>query len=140
MVNVLLLAQRVHCDQFAAVLNQNRNFRVVEANTTLEARRILSAFPNGFDLAIIDIYTPSVHGIEFLNDLRQYSTDAAILVLADDEARVVEAIGYGIAGYLMRPFTVNQFTKTIRTALKSNYHAAALANNGQPSAPQVHIA
>jgi response regulator of citrate/malate metabolism len=136
MINVLLLGERDQSDRLADVLLTNPTLRVVKAECALEARRILASFPNGFDLVIVDLFTPAVHGLEFLSDLRDYNSQAAVLVIADYDAQVVEAIRYAAAGYLMRPFTVNQFRKAFQNALTLNYRVGIEAvNTPQPVEP-----
>ncbi len=126
MTNILLLGKRTHTQQLADVLVNAPGYSVVEANTSRDARQLFDRFPNSFDLVIADIDSTEVHGLEFLADLRQIESPVSILIITKDKNRVVDAIRFGIAGYLVRPFPQEHLVKAVRRAMASDHKIQAM--------------
>lgn len=105
--------------------------------TTLRRIGILDlyAFPDGAsalrevgklkpDLILTDIHMQPMGGIDFVRELRslsnnQLSNTKVIFLSADSSAATVkEALPLGVAGYLVKPPTLNALAAKIESALK----------------------
>ncbi|MCX7970158.1 MAG: response regulator [Negativicutes bacterium] len=75
-----------------------------------------------FDIVFLDIGLPLVSGLEILRKIRselaEESKDTHIIMCtgANDEASVREAIGHGVSGYLLKPFSMERLAEVLRIA------------------------
>ncbi len=82
-----------------------------------EARHFL--MNNPVDLVVLDIYMPSLTGIELLKSLRSSGVkcDVIMVTAANDVAKVDEALKLGIVDYLIKPFEYARFKEAIEKYL-----------------------
>jgi DNA-binding NarL/FixJ family response regulator len=73
----------------------------LEARSVDEALAHLSANP-AFDLAMLDLNMPGIHGFEGLRELRtQYPRLPVVIVSGHEEPSIIsEALSYGVAGFI----------------------------------------
>lgn len=83
---------------------QNSGFKAYEANTGLEAQKILSG--HEIDLLILDVRLPGVNGLDILKDVKlRFPTMEVIIVSAHgDMDTVIKAMRLGAFDYLRKPF------------------------------------
>jgi DNA-binding NtrC family response regulator len=83
---------------------QNSDFAAFEANTEMEARKILSS--HDIDLLILDVRLPGVNGLDILKEVKiQYPAMEVIVVSAHgDMDTVIKALRLGAFDYLRKPF------------------------------------
>jgi two-component system nitrate/nitrite response regulator NarL len=76
-----------------------------------------------FDLALVDLGLPDVSGIEVIRALRARHQDLPIVVISVTEAEssVLNAIGAGASGYLLKTESVGEITEGIGQVLKGIY-------------------
>lgn len=74
---------------------------------------------SGADLAILDVYMPSMNGIELLEKIREEKLPTAVIMItAATEMTVVrEALHLGISDYLIKPYSFDRFQEAIRKFL-----------------------
>lgn len=74
---------------------------------------------SGADLAILDVYMPSVSGSELLRQMRgEGIPTAVIMITAATEMKVVdEALRLGIVDYLIKPYSFDRFQEAVRKFL-----------------------
>jgi response regulator of citrate/malate metabolism len=74
---------------------------------------------NPNDLIILDVYMPSMTGIQFLRELRSEQIESAvIMVTAATETQVVsDSLKLGILDYLIKPFSFERFQRAIHIYL-----------------------
>jgi response regulator NasT len=69
------------------------------------------------DLAIMDVRTPRLDGIEAARRIQAERPIPIVLLTAFSERRLVaRAVDAGISGYVVKPFTANQLLPAIETA------------------------
>ncbi len=73
-------------------------------------------------LVCLDVNTPGLSGIEVLKSLRQRLPDTTVVVITGDAtmSTVREAVSYGAAGYIIKPFKPAHVSSALRTALKNS--------------------
>lgn len=87
------------------------------------------------DLVLLDVYLPDLTGLEVLAALRAAgSTVDIIMITADNERESVRrAVGHGVQDYLVKPFTVDQFTERLNAyARRRNAEIIQQPESGQP--------
>jgi DNA-binding NarL/FixJ family response regulator len=85
----------------SAVLMTYPGAEALEARSVDEALAHLSANPE-FDLAMLDLNMPGIHGFEGLRELRtQYPRLPVVIVSGHEEPAIIsEALSYGVAGFI----------------------------------------
>ncbi|HWA55016.1 MAG TPA: HD domain-containing phosphohydrolase [Solirubrobacterales bacterium] len=73
-----------------------------------------------FDLALCDIQMPEESGLTLADEIvRQYPQTAVVLVTGEDDPEIAkEAFGFGVHGYLVKPFWPGQLLITAMNALR----------------------
>jgi two-component SAPR family response regulator len=98
---------------------QLAGYRVSLAENGLEAVEL--AKQQHFDLVISDIRMPGMDGLETLSALREFQPEARNIVItgyADPEAPIT-AVKLKVDDYLMKPFTSEEFLKSVRASLEA---------------------
>ena len=67
------------------------------------------------DLTIMDIVMPGLNGIEAVKGIREYSSDAKIIMCSSmgQKNMVVEAIKAGALDFIIKPFNIDRFKESI---------------------------
>lgn len=91
----------------------------VEAISIAEALDMLSG-PRPFDLALLDLGMPGVHGFEGLLQLRtRYPRLPIVVVSAHEEPKVIsEALSYGAAGFIPKSARKDDLAAAIRSVME----------------------
>jgi two-component system, chemotaxis family, chemotaxis protein CheY len=73
-------------------------------------------------LVCLDINMPGPSGIEVLKILRERLPETRVVVISGDAsmATVREAVSYGAAGYIIKPFTPARVGAALRAALRGS--------------------
>lgn len=71
------------------------------------------------DLVIMDITMPNLNGIEALRQIKQYDSDAKIVMCSamGQEAMVMEAIKLGALDFIVKPFKAERIVQTVNKVL-----------------------
>jgi len=69
-------------------------------------------------LILLDLTTPQANGIEFLKTVKAYKPLARIPVVllanSEKDLDVVESLGLGVAGYIVKPVDYRKFVEAVR--------------------------
>jgi two-component system, chemotaxis family, chemotaxis protein CheY len=88
---------------------------VTEAGDGVEALEKLKAHP--VQLVLSDINMPNMDGIQLLSELKskaEYKSVPVIMITTEGgEAKVMEAVQLGAAGYVRKPFTADQIKQKL---------------------------
>lgn len=78
------------------------------------------------DLVLLDVHLPDRGGVQVLEDLRAAGHDVAVIMVtaASERDTVRRAVGHGVDGYLVKPFSREEFNQRLRE------FAALLASHG----------
>lgn len=84
--------------------------QVLEAGNGREAMSLLSG--NQVDLILSDINMPVMDGLEFVRELQTAGSAPGVPIIMitteGSEGSVVQALTYGVKGYIRKPFTPDQ--------------------------------
>ena len=87
---------------------------IYSSETIAEAKKLLAS--RSIQLILLDIRLKDGNGIDFLTDLRRdKQTVDVILITAANEVEIVnDALHLGVIDYLIKPFTLDRFEKSIQ--------------------------
>lgn len=109
----------------------------VEARSITEALELLGdARP--FDLALLDLNMPDVHGFEGLLQLRtRYPRLPVVVVSGYEEAKIIsEALSYGAAGFIPKSARKSDLAAAIRTVMDGAVYVPDTYEIQKPGADQ----
>ena len=93
------------------------SYNITEAKNGEEALSILnseSVFP---DIILLDLNMPLMNGIEFLKILKNHSTikylPTIVLTTSENRSDLLECYSLGIAGYVVKPLSYNEYESRI---------------------------
>jgi PAS domain S-box-containing protein len=94
-------------------------YRVEARTLPVEAIEVFRAAPDAFDLVISDMTMPAMTGVGLAKKLMQIRPQIPVIICTGyseqiDESRAKEL---GIRGFLMKPFTIRELSKTVRQVL-----------------------
>jgi len=114
---VLIVEDDREIRRFVRAALEDEGYRVSEADTV--ERGIIDAGTRKPDVAILDLGLPDRDGVDFIREVRAFST-LPILVLSarTEESSKVEALDAGADDYLAKPFGVAELTARLRAMLR----------------------
>lgn len=96
---------------------ESEGCRVLESDSGEQA--LLDAATHKPDLVLLDLGLPDLDGVEFIRDLRTWSTAPIIIVSArSDEHEKIRALDAGADDYLTKPFGVGELLARVRAQLR----------------------
>jgi len=88
---------------------------IYEAGDGLQALEVLQQ--NTVNLVLSDINMPNMDGLQLLAQIKshaQWKSIPVIMITTEgNQARVMEAVGLGAAGYVRKPFTADQIKEKL---------------------------
>lgn len=102
-------------------VEMNRAFRVVQTfKSSADAIDFLSGGALKADLIILDYYTPSMTGLQFVDRLHALGLNpAVIMVTSANEAAIVQSLlDRGVLDYLVKPFRCERFQQALARFLE----------------------
>ncbi len=78
---------------------------------------------NSYDLLILDIFMPTMDGLQLLAKIRDnaYDVDVIIVSAANDKDKIKQALRLGAVDYIIKPFEFERFNLALNNYLK-RYH------------------
>lgn len=90
-----------------------------------------------YDLILLDLNLPDMHGHEVLRQLRMSRIETPILILsgADDTENKIKGFGFGADDYLTKPFHREELVARIHAIIRrSKGHSQSIINTGKIAA------
>lgn len=115
----------------SAVQLEYPEVETVEARAIGEALELLAG-PRPFDLALLDLNIPGVHGFEGLLQLRtRHPRLPVVVVSGHDEPKVIaEALSYGAAGFIPKSARKAVLAKAIRAVMEGAVYVPETYDGG----------
>ena len=81
----------------------------------------------GFDLLILDLGLPRLHGLDVLKNLRARGSNLPVLILtaADSVEERVKGLDYGADDYMAKPFSLQELEARVRALVRRGMGAAS---------------
>ena len=107
----------------------------IEARSIAEALDLLAA-AKPFELALLDLSMPDVHGFEGLLQLRTRHPRLPVLVVSghDDTRIIAEALSYGAAGFVPKSARKDELTAAIRSVMEGAVYVPQAYKGSRPDA------
>jgi CheY-like chemotaxis protein len=95
--------------------------KITEANNGEDALKILENKDELPDIILLDLNMPKINGLEFLNTLKSDEIlryiPTIILTTSSNKKDLLECYKLGIAGYVLKPLTYDDYVLKIRKIL-----------------------
>ena len=113
----LLVEDEPQIRRFVRAALEEEGWHVHEAETM--QRGLSDAGTRGPDLIILDLGLPDGNGVDFINDIRKWSSVPVIVLSArTGEADKITALDAGADDYLTKPFGVGELQARVRATLR----------------------
>ncbi len=123
MINVLVVEDDPMVAQLHEhYLSQIKGFQLCDmARNGDEALRLLKG--RKYDLLILDVFMPSMDGLELLAKIREegFDVDVIIVSAANDKDKIKQALRLGAVDYIIKPFEFERFNLALNNYQK-RYH------------------
>ena len=88
-----------------------------------------------FDLLILDLGLPKLHGLEVLRKLRARGSPLPVLILtaADSVEQRVKGLDLGADDYMAKPFSLQELEARVRALTRRGLGAAAIVHQARPA-------
>jgi two-component system KDP operon response regulator KdpE len=114
---VLIVEDEKEIRRFVRSALESEGWRVFDADTL--QRGLIEAGTRKPDLIILDLGLPDGDGLDFIRDLRQWSSIPVIVLSArSEESDKVLALDAGADDYLSKPFGVAELLARVRVSLR----------------------
>ncbi|MEC5342128.1 two-component system response regulator KdpE [Brenneria populi] len=114
---ILIVEDEKEIRRFVRQALESEGYRVYDAETL--RRGLIEAATRKPELVILDLGLPDGSGIDYIRDLRQWSSTPIIVLSARaDEQDKIDALDAGADDYLTKPFGVGELLARARVALR----------------------
>ncbi|QTF09350.1 two-component system response regulator KdpE [Brenneria izadpanahii] len=114
---ILIVEDEKEIRRFVRQALEAEGCRVYDADTL--QRGLIEAATRKPELVILDLGLPDGSGIDYIRDLRQWSSMPIIVLSARaDEQDKIEALDAGADDYLTKPFGIGELMARVRAALR----------------------
>lgn len=98
---------------------EGRGYDVAQASDAEQVLLRMSRDREPFDVVLTDVHLPGLSGLELLRLLLTHSPLRPVIMITGDadEKLARKALGYGAAGYLLKPFQLFELEATVQQAV-----------------------
>jgi response regulator RpfG family c-di-GMP phosphodiesterase len=98
---------------------EKKGYEVAQASDAEQVLLRMSRDREPFDVVLSDIHLPGLSGVELLRLLLTHSPLRPVIMITgdSDEALARRALGYGAAGYLLKPFQLFELEAAVQQAV-----------------------
>ena len=133
---VLIVEDEADIRRFVRMALESEGYEAFEADGV--KRGLIEAGTRRPDLVVLDLGLPDGDGVDFIRDLRSWSSCPVIVLSArSNEADKVAALDAGADDYLVKPFAAGELMARVRAQLRRQQQATT--NEAQFSFGDVHI-
>lgn len=117
LTRVLIVEDEKEIRRFLRLALEGENLRVFDAESL--QRGLIEAATRKPDLVILDLGLPDGNGIEFIREIRQWTSIPVIVLSArSDEQDKIVALDAGANDFLSKPFGIGELLARVRVALR----------------------
>ena len=99
-----------------------------ENNTEMEvlefasADSLLTCYPDGVDLILLDIYMPGIDGMDAARAIRKFDSEVCIIFITTMYQRAIEGYKVRAFGFIRKPVSYEEFSHEISDAINNIEH------------------
>lgn len=117
---VLIIDDEPQIQKLLEITLEANDYKVIQADTAHFGITLLAN--HNPDLVLLDIELPDKSGQEILKEVRQWYSNAIIMLsVINSEEEIVKALDNGATDYLTKPFRTAELLARIRNAIKRNH-------------------
>lgn len=121
---IVIVEDEAQIRRFVRIALELEHWHVIEAETA--QRGLIEASTRKPDLIILDLGLPDRDGIDFIRDLRSWSSTAVLVLSARaEETDKIAALDAGADDYLVKPFGTGELLARVRAMLRRASKSAA---------------
>ena len=125
---VLIVEDEADIRRFVRLALENEGYEAFEADSV--KRGLIEAGTRRPDLVVLDLGLPDGDGVDFIHDLRGWSTSPVVVLSArSNEADKIAALDVGADDYLVKPFGAGELMARVRAQLRRHSQQTA---SGEP--------
>ena len=123
---ILLVDDHVDIVDMEKQMLERMGYHVTARTDSLDALKIFTAQPGGFDLVITDMTMPDLTGDKLAVELLKIRSDIPIILCTGFNKSMTrkKALSLGIRGFLMKPVMMKKLSWTIREVLDDEKNAS----------------
>jgi CheY-like chemotaxis protein len=97
-------------------------YNVLKAGDGVEGLSLYRENAGIIDAVLLDISMPYMSGLEVFDKLREMNKNIRVLLSSgyNDDNRIAEAVSRGAAGFLQKPYTAAELSRSISSLLKGD--------------------
>jgi PAS domain S-box-containing protein len=118
---ILVVDDEVFIREIAKTSLEELNYRVMIASDGIEAFSLYAQHQNEISLVLMDIQMPSIDGVNAIRVLQQMNPQVKIIVISGliSNRQLLEASKISVQAFLLKPYTINDLLRTIKSVLSS---------------------
>jgi CheY-like chemotaxis protein len=118
MAHILVVEDEVDVRFLLRIQLESAGHSILEAQDGQAALDMLEAYPNSFDMILLDIRMPRMDGIKFLSALHPPSSYLPIVVLTAHWEPVPKALAHLVNGHLTKPVGTHELISRVNNLLR----------------------
>jgi putative two-component system response regulator len=125
MARVLIVDDERLIQQLLSRLLKDEGHSPAVAGSVPEARGLLET--DDFDLILCDVDMPGESGFDLVRSIRTHGKDAAVVMMSgiEDPRLAAAAFEFGVDGYMIKPFLLDEARSKVAEALRRREGAQA---------------
>lgn len=91
----------------------------MEVQEFASADSLLTSYPDGVDLILLDIYMPGTDGMDAARSIREFDSEVCIIFITTMYQRAIEGYKVRAFGFIRKPVSYEEFSHEISDAISS---------------------
>lgn len=98
---------------------RNENSIDMEVQEFASADSLLTSYPDGVDLILLDIYMPGIDGMDAARAIREFDSEVCIIFITTMYQRAIEGYKVRAFGFIRKPVSYEEFSHEISDAVRN---------------------
>lgn len=98
---------------------RNENNTEMEILEFASADSLLTSYPDGVDLILLDIFMPGIDGMDAARAIREFDSEVCIIFITTMYQRAIEGYKVRAFGFIRKPVSYEEFSHEISDAIRN---------------------
>ena len=124
-MRVLIVEDEVRlAENIAQILTEKESYAVDISHHGIDGLHLIRTNP--YDLIVLDLMLPGMHGLEILREVRSQGNTTAVLILTacDTSSDIIKGLDSGGDDYLTKPFDMGELVARCKALIRRSYGKA----------------